>query len=686
MPGAEPTRTARLLAAAPPPAGRAAALARLWAVPRVALETYAAAAAPAPDADPDWAALYANTIAPVLPPDAPPLPRGFHSPDARLFRLLVASEACSRSSALLDASGGCGGGGGDGDVSFGVSRAVVEDVVVRVLARRRSPLLEKNMPIAVASVLFCIEPEKRAGRFSVAVLRRAGLAGALRRFELQNDLTGPLAALDPTRFVPLLRDLADAIDDSEQREGAGYGVSGCSLAGGGGGVCGGFGVGGDAVDALRVPRSPHHPHPGCLGAVVSKGAVMRYAERRDLLTRRAVHAVFSRHGSLVCPRPKGSKCDYAALAAAKAKAKAEAEQAAAAAAAKAAAAAAIAAAAVNSSVGGPGNGTSGAAVEVTCGRPGAADRGTGSQPCPRHVSGWSNVTDSSSSGDDSELDSRGDSEEDDDDSASECCAHFECHTGSTASSVVSIPSPQILAANIGHSGATLGASSSHADLEGLDVEMSSADDGDDCDESDDDGELLTRVGKTSRKEEESTSQQSIVSSWTRTVVEEQGMVEVLSGLDFVRLYLALVKCGTDVGVRYWFSVLDVDGDGLVSERDAHHFYGERRRDGERRQAGTVLCGLASVWTRVCGSAASPLGELSLLDVLGMSKADREFLLCALLIRRIDDVQLVDVAATDRARQRSSAADGGAAAFRAAANASRPPLPQSQPAASTTAAV
>lgn len=149
---------------------------------------------------------------------------------------------------------------------------------------------------------------------------------------------------------------------------------------------------------------------------------------------------------------------------------------------------------------------------------------------------------------------------------------------------------------------------------------------------------------------------------TRKREESACPLQVMSGVDFARLYLALVHCGSNVGIRYWFSVMDADGDGVVSMADAHHFYAERKRDAERLFPGTVLCHLSCVWTRISASVGvahsteyitttkdgviSTDAAWNLRQVLRMSRADREFMLCALLIRRIDESQLIDSAATE----------------------------------------
>lgn len=116
--------------------------------------------------------------------------------------------------------------------------------------------------------------------------------------------------------------------------------------------------------------------------------------------------------------------------------------------------------------------------------------------------------------------------------------------------------------------------------------------------------------------------------------------------DFVRMYLAWVGCWTDPGVKYWFSILDQDGDGVVGVGDVAHFYSERKVESERRN-GIILTDVGCVWFRLCAmSGVSPNGPgLDLNAFKEMGKEEREFVMYALLFRRADDASLTNVAAT-----------------------------------------
>lgn len=475
-PPTEPARTGRLLAA--DPASPIPALARLWAVPRSALDAYAAA-----DPTVSWAAFYVSIVAPVDDSLG-------HAPDARLFRVLRATDAAS------------------GRRSAGVTRQSLENVVESAIRRRASPLLGRNVAAAVASVVFCVQSDRRGG-VSAAAVRKAGLSAALRRYEVSNEVWGCMSGLEAGRFGAMLTDLEGVLGDG-RREGEGYGECECEFSA-----------------------------EGCEGGWISLGSVLRYCEKRDLLTRRAVLAVFARHGRRAVVGRCGGKCI---------------------------------------SDDGSVSSVESVVLEGNCVR--AVD-GKGKT---RRIGGLDTLA-AMDCGDGNDSPTSMGSEIDGEEG---CCA-MSAHEGS------------------------------ETETESVDEEVE---------------ECLITLSQCA----------------------ESGADLAMTALDFVRLYLALVRCGTDTGVRYWFSVLDVDGDGYISCADGRHFYGERRRDGERRGGGdTVLCEVESVWTRVCGSAGgfgSPQRRLSIGEVLGMGKSDREFLLCALLIRRVDDVQLVDVAATDRLRKQN----------------------------------
>lgn len=116
--------------------------------------------------------------------------------------------------------------------------------------------------------------------------------------------------------------------------------------------------------------------------------------------------------------------------------------------------------------------------------------------------------------------------------------------------------------------------------------------------------------------------------------------------DFVRMYLALVGSGTDPGLKYWFSILDQDGDGWVGVSDVTHFYAERKIESEKRN-GIVLADVQCLWIRLCAMMGiPPTGKgISLDSLRELGREEREFVMCALLVRRADDGNLTNVAAT-----------------------------------------
>lgn len=120
----------------------------------------------------------------------------------------------------------------------------------------------------------------------------------------------------------------------------------------------------------------------------------------------------------------------------------------------------------------------------------------------------------------------------------------------------------------------------------------------------------------------------------------------ISHADFVRLYLALTGSATDTGLKYWFSVLDQDSDGWINVGDVAYFYSERKAESEKRN-GIKLSDVRGLWVRLCAmSRVSPNGRgLSFSALKELGKDEREFVMCALLIRRADDGNLTDVAAT-----------------------------------------
>lgn len=117
---------------------------------------------------------------------------------------------------------------------------------------------------------------------------------------------------------------------------------------------------------------------------------------------------------------------------------------------------------------------------------------------------------------------------------------------------------------------------------------------------------------------------------------------LISVADFVRMYLALVRCWTDGGVRYWFSVLYQDVDGVVGVGDFAHFYADHKMERKDVTGSSLnmiflvdvwwmwiwLCAMSSVSPIICGL------DLNLCKEPG--KEEREFFMCALLARRVDD--------------------------------------------------
>lgn len=120
----------------------------------------------------------------------------------------------------------------------------------------------------------------------------------------------------------------------------------------------------------------------------------------------------------------------------------------------------------------------------------------------------------------------------------------------------------------------------------------------------------------------------------------------LSLPDFVRMYLAWVGCWTNVGLRYWFSVLDQDGDGTIGVGDIAHFYSERKIESERSN-GIMLVDVRWLWFRLCAMCGAPPSSegLDLNAFKEMAREEREFVMYALLARRADDGTLTNVAAT-----------------------------------------
>lgn len=141
----------------------------------------------------------------------------------------------------------------------------------------------------------------------------------------------------------------------------------------------------------------------------------------------------------------------------------------------------------------------------------------------------------------------------------------------------------------------------------------------------------------------------------------------LSVTAFARLFLALTDCGDQGAVGFWFPIVDHDGDGVLGLGDVTHFYKQKRVIGMREEGGVVLACVRDVWTRLVGmtAGAASSGEgcggiggggvgggarrrtsgMSMRDFRLLTPKEREFILCALLVRRVDDAAIVNVRAT-----------------------------------------
>lgn len=120
-----------------------------------------------------------------------------------------------------------------------------------------------------------------------------------------------------------------------------------------------------------------------------------------------------------------------------------------------------------------------------------------------------------------------------------------------------------------------------------------------------------------------------------------GTAASMTAGEFTRLYLALTACATDSSVRYWFAVLDQDGDGRLGRADVAHFYSARRRASEAIN-GAPLAGARAFWTRLRELSGADERGVTQGMLLRLGAKEREFVLCALLVRRADDGHLVDV--------------------------------------------
>lgn len=133
-----------------------------------------------------------------------------------------------------------------------------------------------------------------------------------------------------------------------------------------------------------------------------------------------------------------------------------------------------------------------------------------------------------------------------------------------------------------------------------------------------------------------------------TVVRLYGRHGRLSSAGFCRLFQALTTCGA-VGsaVGYWFRVLDHDLDGVIGAGDVRHYYAHKRVLGHEAEPDVVLTCVRHVWTRLVAMAGGRTGGLRPRDLRALTDKEREFVLCALLVRRVDDGGLVNVCATLR---------------------------------------
>lgn len=133
-----------------------------------------------------------------------------------------------------------------------------------------------------------------------------------------------------------------------------------------------------------------------------------------------------------------------------------------------------------------------------------------------------------------------------------------------------------------------------------------------------------------------------------TVVRLYGRHGRLSSAGFCRLFQALTTCGA-VGsaVGYWFRVLDHDLDGVIGAGDVRHYYAHKRVLGHAAEPDVVLTCVRHVWTRLVAMAGGRTSGLRPRDLRVLTDKEREFVLCALLVRRVDDGGLVNVRATLR---------------------------------------
>jgi len=110
--------------------------------------------------------------------------------------------------------------------------------------------------------------------------------------------------------------------------------------------------------------------------------------------------------------------------------------------------------------------------------------------------------------------------------------------------------------------------------------------------------------------------------------------------EFAALFVALVECGKPSAMRYWFWVLDTDGDGVLGLEDIADFYRFRKQASEERN-GVILAGIQSFWSRISDMVGWDK-QITINSLLGLTVKQREFILCALLVRRPDEGHLVNL--------------------------------------------
>lgn len=113
----------------------------------------------------------------------------------------------------------------------------------------------------------------------------------------------------------------------------------------------------------------------------------------------------------------------------------------------------------------------------------------------------------------------------------------------------------------------------------------------------------------------------------------------MTRFEFAQLFAALVECGKPSSIRYWFWVLDADGDGYLGRQDIADFYRARKFASESKN-GVRLASARALWFRFIDMVGSD--KIDLRGLLNLTSKQREFLLVALLVRRPDDGHLVDL--------------------------------------------